>query len=140
MSDENDKSKSDDWEMSAPNVNVPKREKPDDWSMPAPVFRVSEGEKIDNLPKWSLNFNQNEADASDKTTPDFNLSELSPPYPYNPDEPNPKPIPVNQSAAVRKTEEASGSKLIYVLGGLILTLFFAIVALAAIYFLFLRQP
>ncbi len=139
MSDEHDKSRSDDWEMPAPNVNVPKREKPDDWSMPAPVFRVSEGEKIGNLPKRSLNFKQSEADNFDQTAPDLNLSELSPPYPYNRDVPNPQPTLANQSA-VHKTAKASGSKMIYVLGGLILTLFFAIVALAAIYFLFLRQP
>jgi hypothetical protein len=138
MSNENDKSKSDDWEMTAPNVNVPKREKPDDWSMPAPVFRVSEGEKIDNLPKRSLNFNQSEASASDKTALSFNLSEFSPPYPYN--SAAPKPSPANQSAAVRKTETAPGSKLIYVLGGLILMLFLAIVALAGVYFLILYKP
>jgi hypothetical protein len=61
MSDENDIPKSDEWEMTAPNVNVPKLEKPDEWSMPAPVFRVSEGEKISDLPKRSLNYNRNEA-------------------------------------------------------------------------------
>jgi hypothetical protein len=137
MSDENDKLISDDWEMTAPNVNVPKQEKQDDWSMPAPVFRVSEGEKIENLPKRSLNFNQIETNNFDQTAPNLNLSELSPPYPYN-SAANPKQNVVNHSV-VRRTEESSGSKLIYVLGGLILSLFFAIAALAAIYFLFLRQ-
>lgn len=139
MSDENDKLKSEDWEMSAPNVNASRQEKPDDWSMPAPIFRVSEGEKIVNLPKRSLNFDQIEANNFEQAAPNSNLSELSPPYPYNPDAPNPQTNFANQSA-VSQTEEASASKLIYVLGGLILSLFFAVVALAAIYFLFLRQP
>ena len=140
MSDENDILKSDEWEMTALNVNVPKLEKPDEWSMPAPVFRVSEGEKISDLPKRSLNYNRNEAENLDRSAPNYNLSEISPPYPYNQDAPNPQPIFANQSAAVHKTGKTSDSKMIYVLGGLILTLFFAVVALAAIYFLFLRQP
>ncbi len=139
MSDETDRPKSDDSGMTAPNSSIPKPEKPDEWSMPAPVFRVSEGEKIENLPKRSLNFNQNDADNHDKTTPNFNFSDFSPPYPYDAASPNLKPIPVNQSVAVRKTEKTAGSKLIYVLGGLILMLFFAIAALAGVYFLFLRK-
>ena len=140
MTDENDMPKSGDWEMTAPNVNVPKKEKPDEWSMPAPVFRVSEGEKISNLPKRSLNFNETEAENFNRTAANLNLSELSPPYPYDPSAPGPQPTRANQSAAVRETAKASDLKMIYVLGGLILALFFSIVAIAAIYFLFLRQP
>jgi formylglycine-generating enzyme required for sulfatase activity len=142
--------KPDDWGMTAANINVPKPEKKDDWSMPAPVFRISEGEKIDNLPKRSPSFNQNEADNFDKTTPNFNLSDISPPHPYNtpspkfdlPPQPNiSEPIPVNQSAAsIPQAAKASGSKLIYVLGGLIVMLFFGVVALAGVYFLFLNKP
>jgi hypothetical protein len=139
----------DDWGMTVPNVNLTKQEKQDDWSMPAPVFRISEGEKVNNLPKRTINFNLNEADDYDKTTPNFNLSELSPPYPYGApptklalQPPNiSAPISANQSVAVTPTtEKATSSKLIYALGGLIATLFFAIVALALVYFLFLRKP
>ena len=139
----------DDWEITAPKIGAPKQDKQDDWSMPAPVFRVSEGEKVDNLPKRTLNFNRTEADDYDKTTPNFNLSELSPPYPYgsgsaNLDSPPPgisETIPVNLTAsAIPKTEKAARSKFIYVFGGLIMTLFFAIIALALVYFLFLRKP
>lgn len=137
-----------DWEMTAPKISVPKQDKQDDWSMPAPVFRVSEGEKVDSLPKRTLNFNRTEADDYDKTTTNFNLSELSPPYPYgsgsaNIDSPPPgipATIRVNQTAAAMpKTEKASDSKLIYVLVGLVLMLFFAIVVLVGAYFLFLSN-
>ncbi len=139
----------DDWEITAPKIGAPKQDKQDDWSMPAPVFRVSEGEKVDNLPKRTLNFNRTEVDDYDKTAPNFNLSELSPPYPYgsgsaNFDSPPPiisETIPVNLTAsAIPKTEKAARSKFIYVFGGLIMTLFFAIIALALVYFLFLRKP
>lgn len=139
MNDENDKSKSDDYETGVLNGDVPRQEKPEGWTMPAPVFRVSAGEKIENLPKRSVNFNQNDANHQDKITPSFNLSDFAPPYPYDAASPNQKPIPVNQSAVVRKTEKAAGSKLIYVVGGSILMLFFAIAALAGVYFLFLRK-
>ena len=141
--------KPDDWGMNAPNVNVPKQEKQNDWSMPAPVFRISEGEKIDNLPKRSPNFDQAETDSFDKTTPNFNLSEISPPHPYGaalpasdlPVQPNvSEPLPANQSATLPQTAKASGSKLIYVLVGLIALFFFGIVALAGVYFLFLNKP
>ncbi len=125
--------------MNVPNANTRKQEKPDDWTMPAPVFRVSEGEKIENLPKRSLDFNQNDANHQDKITPSFNFSDFSPPYPYDAASPNLKPIPVNQSAAVRKAEKPAGAKFIYILGGSILMLLFAIVALAGVYFLFLRK-
>ena len=146
-----EKGKQDDWGMSVPDVNAPKHEKQDDWSMPAPVFRVSEGEKVDNLPKRTINFNQNEADVYEKTTPNFNLSEISPPYLYGSSaspnfasQPQPnisEPFSADQSAAVTpKTERAASWKLIYLLGGLIATLFFAIVALALVYFLILRKP
>ena len=141
--------KPDDWGMNAPNVNVPKQEKQNDWSMPTPVFRISEGEKIDNLPKRSPNFDQAETDSFDKTTPNFNLSEISPPHPYGaalpvsdlPVQPNvSEPLPADQSAPLPQTAKASGSKLIYVLGGLIALFFFGIVALAGVYFLFLNKP
>ena len=142
--------KPDDWGMTAANINVPKQEKKDDWSMPAPVFRISEGEKIDNLPKRSPSINQNEPDNFDKTTPNFNLSEISPPHPYNTPTPNfelqpqpnrSEPISVNQpTAPIPQTAKASGSKLIYVLVGLIVMLFLGIVALAGVYFLFLNKP
>ena len=140
MSEENDKSKSDDSKTSAPNANISKQKRSGEWTMPAPVFRVSEGEKIHNLPKSSLNYNQNDAEQHDKVTPNFNFSDFSPPYPYDAASPNQKPIPINQSAAVRKSEKTASSKLIYVLGGSILMLFFAIVLLAGVYFLFLRKP
>lgn len=140
MSEENDKSKSDDSKTSAPNLNVSKQEKPDEWTMPAPVFRVSEGESIHNLPKRSPSYNQNDAGWHDKVTPNYNFSDFSPPYPYDAASPNQKPILINQSAAVRKSEKAANSKLIYALGGSILMLFFALVLLAGVYFLFLRKP
>lgn len=143
--------KPDDWGMTVPNAGIPKQEKRDDWSMPAPVFRISEGEKVDNLPKRTPNFNQNEADNFDKTTPNFNLSEISPPA-YGATAPNldlqsqPKisepPLPSDQNAAETPKAERTGggSKMIYVLGGLIALLFFGIVALAGAYFLFLNKP
>lgn len=138
MNNENDKSKREDWEMSVPNSNIPKQEKPDDWTMPAPVFRVSAGEKIADLPKRSFDFNQNDANHQDKITSNFDFSDFSPPYPYDAASPNQKPIR-NQSVAVRKTEKAPVSKLIYVLGGSLLMLLFAIIALAGVYFLFLHK-
>jgi len=140
--------KADDWGM--PNVSAPKPEKPADWSMPAPVFRISEGEKVDNLPRRTPNFNRDEADGFDKTTPNFNLSEISPP-PYGAASPNVNlpvspsasaPLPPNQIVAeTPKVERAGGgSKMIYVLGGLIVLLFFGIAVLAGAYFLFLNKP
>lgn len=139
----------DDWGADAPGGSAPKQEKQDVWSMPAPVFRISEGEKVDNLPKHSPNLNQEEAIGFDKTTPNFNLSEISPP-PYgaaispNPaveSPPNVSESPVNQTAETPKTERAGGgSKMIYALGGLIAMLFFGIVVLAGAYFLFLNKP
>ena len=138
-----------DWGMNAPNAGAPKQEKPNDWSMPAPVFRISEGEKIDNLPKRTPNPIQNEANNFDKTTPNFNLSELTAPHPFGAPAPNlnlpaqpivSEPIAADQAAAIPKTEKASSSKLIYVLLGLIAMLFFGIVALAGVYFLFLNRP
>lgn len=139
--------KADEW--GTPNVSAPKQEKPNDWSMPAPVFRISEGEKVDNLPKRSPNFNQNEPESFDKTTPNFNLSELSPP-PYSAALPNSdlqaqpnvsEPLPANQTAAEAPKVERTGggSKMIYVLGGLIMLLFFGIVVLAGAYFLFINK-
>jgi len=142
MNDENDNPKNDDWAMTAPNVNFPKQEKPDDWSMPEPVFRVSEGEKIDNLPKRSVNFNRDEADEFDKTAPNFNFSEISPPGIYGATVPNlnlraqssvSEPFPANQVVQeTSQTEKAGGLKLIFVLGGLIVMLFLGIVALAGV--------
>lgn len=142
------------WGMTVPNVNVPKQErKPDDWSMPAPVFRISEGEKVDNLPKRSPNFEPKEADAFTKTTPNFNFSEVSPPGIYGghaaaPPQQAPAPTPVAEAVSDNQIPVAvaappanqKSSKLIYALGGLIVLLFFSIVALAAAYFLFLNKP
>ncbi len=101
--------------------------------MPAPVFRISEEEKVDNLPKRSPNFNQDEAGGFDKTTPNFNLSEISPP-PYGAaaspspavqSPPNVSETPANQAAESPKAQRAGGgSKMIYALGGLIAMLFF----------------
>ncbi len=144
--------KADDWGMDTPKFNQPKKEKQDDWSMPAPVFRISEGEKVDNLPKHSPNFNREEIDSFDKTTPNFNLSEISPPPPYGnalptPGLPSPpnvsESIPAAQVAAdeIPKAKSPGGSsKMIYVLGGLIVMLFLGIVALCGVYFLFLNKP
>ena len=141
--------KADDWGMTVPNPGAPRQEKRDDWSMPAPVFRISEGEKVDNLPKRSPNFNQDEPNNFDKTTPNFNLSELAPSS-YGATSPSlnlqaqpnvSEPLPVNETAAeTPKAEKAAGSKMIYVLGGVIALLFFGIVALAGTYFLFLNKP
>lgn len=136
--------KADDWGMNAPG-NAPKPEKSNDWSMPAPVFRISEGEKVDNLPKHAPNFSRDEIDSFDKTTPNFNLSEIAPP-PYgaaSQAQPNvSEPLPVSQTAETPKAAPAAGggSKMIYVLGGLIVMLFLGIVALAGAYFLFLNKP
>ena len=143
--------KPDDWGMTVPNSGAPKQEKQDNWSMPAPVFRISEGEKVDNLPKRSPHFNRDEPDGFDKTTPNFNLSELAPPAPYGATSSN-----LNLQAHPNASEQFSasqvavetpkvertggGSKMIYVLAGLIVLLFFGIVALAGAYFLFLNKP
>lgn len=151
-----------DWGTTAPNVNVPPAEKGNDWSMPTPVFRISEGEKVDNLPKRAANFDQDDSFSSEKTVPNFNLSEVfpppsafgAPPAPnqvfYSPPVPETppvnqavrEPLPVNQTVreAAPKTEKAAGSKLIYALFGLIGLLFFGIVALAGTYFLLLNKP
>ncbi len=151
------------WETTAPNINIPPAsaaddwvmnappaEKKDEWSMPAPVFRESEGEKVDNLPKRAANFDQAESIGYDKTVPNFNLSEVSPPGIYGASAAS-APVfqaqsgvaettPVNQIAQeAPKTEKSGGSKLIYALGGLIVLLFFGIVTLAAGYFLFFNK-
>jgi formylglycine-generating enzyme required for sulfatase activity len=127
--------KSDDWSINAPNPSMPKREKQDDWSMPAPVFRISEGERVDNLPKHTPNFNQDNTGGFDKTTPNFNLSELSSPGAVS------EAAPKSQTAAeAPKVEKTGSSKMIYVLGGLIVFLFLGIVVLAGVYFLFLNKP
>jgi len=114
--------------------------------MPAPVFRISEGEKVDNLPKRAANFDQDESIGFDKTTPNFNLSDVSPLGTHGASAPNPafkaqtsipEPPPVNQTVwETPKSKKAAGSKLIYALGGLIGLLFVGIVALAGAYFLF----
>jgi formylglycine-generating enzyme required for sulfatase activity len=142
-----------DWGMTVPNVNVPKQEKKDDWSMPAPVFRISEGEKIDNLPKRTPNLNQNEAGGFDKTAPNFNLSEVSSSQSFDKTAPNrnlqsqpnvSEQFSAGQAAVqtpqVERASSGGGSKMIYVLGGIIALLFFGIVALAGAYFLFLNKP
>lgn len=142
--------KADDWgAATAPSLDAPRLEKPNDWSMPAPVFRKSEGEKVDNLPKHAPNLNQSEIGGFDKTTPNFNLSEIAPPpfgaaIPPNPSleaQPRVSETLVNQAAASPKVEKSGGgSKMIYALGGLIVLLFLGIVALAGVYFLFLNKP
>ena len=143
--------KPDEWGMTAPNINVPKTERKDEWSMPAPVFRISEGEKVDNFPKRGASLDQDESISFDKTVPNFNLSEISPPVTYGAPASNPtlqtpppsapEPPPVNRIVQeTPKAEKAAGSKLIYALGGLIGLLFLGIVALAGAYFLFISKP
>lgn len=142
--------RADDWGMTVANAGAPKEEKKNEWSMPTPVFRISEGEKIDNLPKHTPNYNAvDDAGGFDKTTPNFNFSEVAPP-PFGAtasSNPPPQAIAAEQTPAAQSNDTAApsaakkgGSKLIYVLGGLIALMFFGIVALAGVYFLFLNKP
>lgn len=149
--------KADDWGMSSPNINIPSvpnanaprpGDSRDDWSMPAPVFRISEGEKVDNLPKRTPNFDE-EPIGFDKTAPNFNFSENSPPGMYgapsaaNAGLPPPSvaaPLPAAPAVQEISTTKSGGSKMIYALAGLIGVLFLGIVALAGVYFLYLDKP
>lgn len=140
--------KPDDWGATVPNVNIPKQENQDGWAMPTPVFRISDGEKIDNLPKRSPNFNSDEQESFDKTTPNFNFSE-NPPPPIGGTSPNfeappsvSEPPPVNQTVQeTPKTEKkGGGSKLIFALAGLIVLMFLAIAVLGGVYFFVLNKP
>jgi len=145
--------KQEDWGMAAQNTNHPGTEKKDEWSMPAPVFRISEGEKIDNLPKRSPNFNRDDSGDFDKTTPSFNLGEVSQSSELGQNMPGfnshaqpniSEQFSAGQAAAqpslTEKTEKPKGSKMLFVLIGLIAMLFYGIVALAGAYFLFLNKP
>ena len=135
--------KADDWGMDASSTHSPKPENKTDWSMPAPVFRKSEGEKVENFPKRTPNINQEDAIGFDKTTPNFNFSDAPPPLAENPpSQPNvSEQIPAAAVAAdVPKAEKPKNSKMIFVLGGLIVFLFLGIVVLAGGYFLFINKP
>jgi formylglycine-generating enzyme len=154
----------DDWSMTTPNINVTKEdvnlqneEKRDEWVMPEPTFRVSSGmtgifEKlqIDDTPSPSMDFSVDstgEDFSSDKTTPNFRLPEQPPENygqsaPIIPSQPpaadsapSPTLTPASQSVQTKK----SGSKLPFIVGGLLMLFFLGTATLAAVYFLFLRK-
>lgn len=150
--------KSEDWGMTVPSVNAPKQDKKDEWSMPAPVFRRSEGEKLDDVAKRTGFFNlkdldnfdkspQKESDNFDKTTPNFNFSEVAPPGEFGKTAPEnldlrPQPDVSGQSSTVQSaieskpTAQPGNSKIIYIVGGLLAMLLFVIVFSVGTYFLF----
>jgi len=140
-----------DWEVTIPPpVNNPKQEKKGEWSMPEPIFRVSEGENLEEVAKRTAVFNLKDIEGFDKTTPNLNFSEVSPPEPSNQTASNlnlqPQPyisesFPVSEIAVENKLPARPNDyKALFIVVGLFSMLLFAGVVLLGIYLLFLNNP
>lgn len=128
MNDENDKHKNqpeDDWAMT-PNEEVPAPADPNKWEMPEPVFRVSDGTLF--------------VPSEPARQPDPDTGPQTPPLPVTAEMTLPKSAADQNSSAAPPAPAKKGSKLPFVMIGLLFVFLIGAVVLAGIYYLFLTKP
>lgn len=126
-----------DWTMNVPTTNPSYEKASDVWEMPPPVFRISSGRKMDKAnrkmpPPPSLDSPPVQAQSSQIAAPP-NL-EIQP-QPFISEE-----FSVNEAVAEPPVKaKTNGSKLIFLIIGLLAMLLFAIAFVAGIYYWFFKS-
>lgn len=125
-----------DWAMNVPKTNPAIEKDSDGWEMPPPIFRISSGRKLDKanrktprLPSPDL------SPVQEQSSPTAALPNLEiQPQPYISEE-----FSVSEAVAEPSAKaKTNGSKLMFLIIGLLAMLLFAIAFVAGIYFWFFK--
>lgn len=131
-----DAATTEDWSMNVPKTNSAVEKTSDGWEMPPPVFRISSGRKMDKAGRKTP-----PSPSPDLSPIQEQSSEMSPP-PNLEIQPQPfisEEFSVNEAVAEPTVKaKTSGSKLTFLIIGLLAMLLFAIAFVAGVYFWFFK--